>query len=713
MGVNMPAKTVIFAAVRKWDGVESRVLNTAEYIQMAGRAGRRGKDKQGLTIVMIDEKIEPQVAKTMFLGNTTKLQSAFYLGYNMLLNLLRMEDACPEYMIERSFRQFQRDKKVIGLKEEWESLKERLLAFEDVSQFCENEETVGAGAGGAINAGKKAKKKLRKMVEEEETGVGSVGALVPVDKSINAALSEFFAVSATRKTVSSALRRIVMKPIKIAPFLNSGRLVFVGPPSTATAADPGLATAPNWGWGMIVNFQKKPPHQQKGRGKGSDEMECTDENLDEFWKDWILNVFLPCAPLEDGSSSSNPFETAIPQPGRGDAAVVPCTIHMVQKLSSVRANLNPKEVAEKKEQLLNSLEAILSHDSLKKGLPELSPVKDLKHEPGEMGQAEKLSTELKELDERLEKLNREKFAVIGERNRGIVMAKFAEKIALETRRDELEADFRRASKSAALAAGKQLEDGDQAPTSADGEAAKLKDDHDGTEDFANEGAVPTKTDKTPPPQSEDLASIADDLRQMRSLLHSLGFLTNNDCHQKTSTVTLKGKLACELSSGDEVLLTELVFGNHFSDLPPEHVVALCSCLVFDENNSNPDDSQPVSRYPELVQAFEVIKTVAGDVATAMEKCGIISDKQAYVDKLKPEMMDVCMAWMEGEKFLHIMDRSTLYEGTIIRVIRRLEELIHELASATKSIGNADLERKLSAGRAKLKRGIIFAASLYL
>lgn len=42
MGVNMPARTVIFDDVTKFDGVQSRSLVPAEYIQMAGRAGRRG-----------------------------------------------------------------------------------------------------------------------------------------------------------------------------------------------------------------------------------------------------------------------------------------------------------------------------------------------------------------------------------------------------------------------------------------------------------------------------------------------------------------------------------------------------------------------------------------------------------------------------------------------------------------------------------------------
>ena len=47
MGLNMPARTVVFTALNKWDGEEHRVLSSGEYIQMSGRAGRRGKDDKG------------------------------------------------------------------------------------------------------------------------------------------------------------------------------------------------------------------------------------------------------------------------------------------------------------------------------------------------------------------------------------------------------------------------------------------------------------------------------------------------------------------------------------------------------------------------------------------------------------------------------------------------------------------------------------------
>jgi antiviral helicase SKI2 len=44
MGVNMPAKSVVFNSIRKHDGNQFRVLEPGEYTQMAGRAGRRGLD---------------------------------------------------------------------------------------------------------------------------------------------------------------------------------------------------------------------------------------------------------------------------------------------------------------------------------------------------------------------------------------------------------------------------------------------------------------------------------------------------------------------------------------------------------------------------------------------------------------------------------------------------------------------------------------------
>lgn len=52
MGVNMPARTVVFDSIRKHDGLNFRDLQPSEFIQMAGRAGRRGLDETGTVILL-------------------------------------------------------------------------------------------------------------------------------------------------------------------------------------------------------------------------------------------------------------------------------------------------------------------------------------------------------------------------------------------------------------------------------------------------------------------------------------------------------------------------------------------------------------------------------------------------------------------------------------------------------------------------------------
>lgn len=115
IGLNMPAKTVVFTSVRKFDGTSMRNITPSEFIQMSGRAGRRGLDDRGMVIMMIEEKMEPEDAKTIVRGEQDKLNSAFYLGYNMILNLLRVEEISPEFMLEHCFYQFQNTASVSGL----------------------------------------------------------------------------------------------------------------------------------------------------------------------------------------------------------------------------------------------------------------------------------------------------------------------------------------------------------------------------------------------------------------------------------------------------------------------------------------------------------------------------------------------------------------------------------------------------------------------
>ena len=78
------------------------------------------------------------------------------------------------------------------------------------------------------------------------------------------------------------------------------------------------------------------------------------------------------------------------------------------------------------------------------------------------------------------------------------------------------------------------------------------------------------------------------------------------------------------------------------------------------------------------------------------------------------MMEITYKWCEGAKFQEICEISeAIYEGSIIRCFRRLDELISQMVEASKIIGNNDLRDKFMESQKNLKRGIVFTASLYL
>ncbi|HEX3020208.1 MAG TPA: DEAD/DEAH box helicase [Chitinispirillaceae bacterium] len=88
LGVNMPASSVVFDELEKFDGVEFSYLMTREYNQMAGRAGRRGMDEVGYVYSqIIPEATDPQHLERLLYGNNERINSRFYAGYSTILNL--------------------------------------------------------------------------------------------------------------------------------------------------------------------------------------------------------------------------------------------------------------------------------------------------------------------------------------------------------------------------------------------------------------------------------------------------------------------------------------------------------------------------------------------------------------------------------------------------------------------------------------------------
>ncbi|XP_066249016.1 superkiller complex protein 2 [Euwallacea similis] len=127
MGVNMPTRTVIFDSIKKHDGVELRTLLPAEYIQMAGRAGRRGKDEKGTVLILCKLNVPPEnQLREMMTGKPNKLVSQFRLTYGMVLSLLRVESLTVELMISKSFGEADHQKSVIDLEAELKKTEQEL-----------------------------------------------------------------------------------------------------------------------------------------------------------------------------------------------------------------------------------------------------------------------------------------------------------------------------------------------------------------------------------------------------------------------------------------------------------------------------------------------------------------------------------------------------------------------------------------------------------
>lgn len=200
IGLNMPAKTVVFTQVTKWDGIKRRPLTPGEYVQMSGRAGRRGLDARGIVIMMIDESMEPEVAREIVVGEQERLNSAFYLGYNMVLNLLRIEAVSPEYMLERCFFQFQNAASVPTLERQLVSLQ-----------------------------------------------VDRDGLLIPDESS----MKEYYNLRKQINSYTQDMRWVIQHPANCAEFLQPGRIVRVYDPRF-TGDEGDILETRDYGWGIIV-----------------------------------------------------------------------------------------------------------------------------------------------------------------------------------------------------------------------------------------------------------------------------------------------------------------------------------------------------------------------------------------------------------------------------------------------------------------------------
>ncbi|KAL3651514.1 Exosome RNA helicase MTR4 [Castilleja foliolosa] len=570
IGLNMPAKTVVFTNVRKFDGDKFRWITSGEYIQMSGRAGRRGIDERGICILMVDEKLEPSTAKLMLKGSADPLNSAFHLSYNMLLNQIRSEDGDPENLLRNSFFQFQADRAIPDLEKQAKLLEEERDSI---------------------------------IIEEEDS------------------LENYYTLLEQYKALKTDVREIVTSPKYCLPYLQPGRLISVQC-TTNDENSSSFSLKDEVTWGVIINFERTKVASEDDANKKPENASYT------------LDILTRCRVHKDEIAKKTMSILPLKEPG--EPAVITIPISQIDSLSSIRLVI-PKDLLplEARENTLKKVSEVLNRFA-KDGMPRLDPEDDMGVQSSSYRKA---SRRIEALENLFEEHEISKSPLIEQKLKVLHMKK------------EL--------------------------------TAKIK-------------SIKRTT------KASLILAFKDELKSRKRVLRRLGYISSGD------VVELKGKVACEISSADELTLTELMFNGVLKDVNVEQMISLLSCCVWQEKLKEAQKPRE-----ELDLLFTQLQDTARKVAKVQLECKVQIDVENFVSSFRPDVMEAVYAWARGSKFYEIMKMTPVFEGSLIRAIRRLEEVLQQLIEAAKSIGETDLEAKFEEAVNKIKRDIVFAASLYL
>ena len=607
IGLNMPARTVVFASARKFDGKDHRPLMSTEYIQMSGRAGRRGKDDRGLVILTMDERLDATDARAMMFGQAGPLRSAFHLGYNMLLNMLRVEEIDPTYMIRKSFRQFQAMRAVPSLQARVSGLEGRI---QGLTAQLEAGPTEGEGDG---------------------AGAGDAAALAAIS-------AKYSATSDAIEVLRSSMARFAVQPSVAMRFVQAGRLVLVSPsykgPTEGGAPvregeegeadeDEAGGETRGWGWGVVLGFERRagvPPGQ------------ITAAKPEDVVVHLVVRAAAGITPLVPARSADE-----------SSAELLTVAMADLAALSTVRVHVpDAPAKPENRTALLRTLAAVESR--FPSGIPHLDPLTDMN-------------------------VTDDQFTAMVKRCS-----------VLEERRTKLRQDAKEAGGDVAVGALEEK----ATVTRALGRAKRAL--------VEAERAVATASEMI----------LGEELTSMSRVLRRLGFITPDD------VLEVKGRVACEISAADELVLTELLFSGTLTKLETPVLAALLSVFVWEERGGD-----GVSLPEELATPFAEVTKIARRVGEVCYDCRVPLNVEEYVGTFRPGLMPVVAAWSRGSSFAEVCKQTDAFEGSIIRCVRRLEELLRQLVDAAKTLGNEELENKFEAVSTSIKHDIIFAASLYL
>jgi ATP-dependent RNA helicase HelY len=137
LGINMPARSVVIEKLTKFTGERHEFLTPGEYVQLTGRAGRRGIDEVGYAVVLWSPFVPFDQVAGLAGTRTYALTSSFRPTYNMAANLVRRYPPdVAHHLLNLSFAQYRADSDVVRLEAQLERTQE-LLAEAQAVAACE------------------------------------------------------------------------------------------------------------------------------------------------------------------------------------------------------------------------------------------------------------------------------------------------------------------------------------------------------------------------------------------------------------------------------------------------------------------------------------------------------------------------------------------------------------------------------------------------
>lgn len=130
----------------------------------------------------------------------------------------------------------------------------------------------------------------------------------------------------------------------------------------------------------------------------------------------------------------------------------------------------------------------------------------------------------------------------------------------------------------------------------------------------------------------------DELKCRKRVLRRFGFIN------EAEVVQLKARVACEISTGDELLLSELLFDRFFNELTPEMCAAVLSCFIFEEKSEAPALKE------ELAKPYREIQAKARVIAKVSQESKLALVEDEYLAGFKWQLMEVVYSWAHGKSF---------------------------------------------------------------